>query len=64
MIDTELITKAKKKSSLIEKIDVSWREFVEGLKEGTFTFPFKGGYNCMIKGRRYIYRRLLRPTCS
>ena len=29
MIDTELITKAKKKSGLIEKIDASWREFVE-----------------------------------
>ena len=49
MIDTELVNKAKKKSTLIEKIDASWREFVEGLKEGIFTVPFTGGYNCQIK---------------
>lgn len=49
MMDTELIVKAKKKSTLIEKIDTSWREFVKGLKEGIFTIPFAGGYNCMIK---------------
>ncbi len=49
MIDTELIIKAKKKSTLIEKIDASWREFTEGLKEGIFTVPFTGGYNCVIK---------------
>ena len=49
MIDTELIVKAKKKSTLIEKIDASWREFTEGLKEGIFTVPFTGGYSCVIK---------------
>ena len=49
MIDTELIVKAKKKSTLIEKIDASWREFTEGLKAGIFTVPFTGGYNCVIK---------------
>ncbi len=49
MIDTELIIKAKKKSMLIEKIDESWREFTQSLKEGIFTVPFIGGYNCMIK---------------
>jgi len=49
MIDTELIIKAKKKSTLIEKIDESWREFVQSLKQGIFTVPFTGGYNCMIK---------------
>ena len=42
MIDEKLITKAKKKSSLLEHIDSSWREFVERIKEGTFTVPFKG----------------------
>ena len=42
MIDEKLITKAKKKSSLLEHIDSSWREFVERLKEGTFLVPFKG----------------------
>lgn len=49
MIDTKLITKAKKKSGLIEKIDASWREFVERLKENTFSIPFKGEYRCLIK---------------
>jgi hypothetical protein len=49
MIDTELIVKAKKKSTLIEKIDTSWREFTGSLKEGIFTVPFTGGYNCVIK---------------
>ena len=46
MIDTELIVKAKKKSTLIEKTDASWREFTEGLKAGIFTVPFTGGYSC------------------
>ena len=50
MIDTKLITKAKKKSGLIEKIDSSWREFVERLKEGTFSVPFKGEYSALVKG--------------
>ncbi|RJP30022.1 MAG: hypothetical protein C4533_00150 [Candidatus Omnitrophota bacterium] len=49
MIDTELIIRAKKKSTLIEKIDESWREFTQSLKEGIFTVPFTGGYNCMIR---------------
>ena len=49
MIDTELISKAKKKSGLIEQIDTSWREFTEGLKEGIFTVPFTGGYSCLVK---------------
>jgi hypothetical protein len=50
MIDTELVNKAKKKSGLIEQIDVAWREFVNRLKENTFSIPFKGEYSCMIKG--------------
>ena len=50
MIDTKLITKAKKKSGLIEKIDSSWREFVERLKEGIFSVPFKGEYSALVKG--------------
>ena len=50
MIDTKLITKAKKKSGLIEKIDSSWREFVERLKEGIFSIPFKGEYSALVKG--------------
>ena len=50
MIDEKLITKAKKKSSLLEHIDSSWREFVERFKEGTFSLPFKGEYNSMVKG--------------
>lgn len=50
MIDTELVNKAKKKSGLIERIDASWREFVERLKESVFSIPFKGEYSCMIKG--------------
>ena len=49
MIDEKLITKAKKKSSLLEHIDSSWREFVERLKEGTFSLPFKGEYNALVK---------------
>jgi len=49
MIDTLLISKAKKKSTLIEEIDVSWREFVDRLKENTFSIPFKGEYSCLIK---------------
>jgi hypothetical protein len=49
MIDTELISKAKKKSGLIEQIDAAWREFVNRLKENTFSIPFKGEYSCMIK---------------
>lgn len=49
MIDTELITKAKKKSGLFERIDDSWREFVERLKENTFSIPFKGEYSCLVK---------------
>ena len=50
MIDTKLITKAKKKSGLIEKIDSSWREFVERLKEGICSIPFKGEYSALVKG--------------
>lgn len=49
MIDTLLVSKAKKKSGLIEKIDASWREFVDRLKENTFSIPFKGEYSCLIK---------------
>lgn len=49
MIDTELVRKAKKKSGLIERIDASWREFVDRLKESTFSIPFKGEYKCMLK---------------
>lgn len=49
MIDTELISKAKKKSGLIEQIDASWREFVDRLKDNTFRVPFKGEYNCLVK---------------
>jgi hypothetical protein len=49
MIDTELITRAKKKSNLIEKIDESWRDFVQGLKENLFTVPFAGDYACLVK---------------
>ncbi len=49
MIDTELINKAKKKSGLIEQIDVSWREFVRKLKESLFTVPFQGNYACLVK---------------
>ncbi|MBU4467348.1 MAG: hypothetical protein KKC39_01195 [Candidatus Omnitrophica bacterium] len=50
MIDTELVNKAKKKSGLIEQIDAAWREFVNRLRENTFSIPFKGEYICMIKG--------------
>jgi len=49
MIDTLLIEKAKKKSGLIERIDASWREFVDRLKESTFSIPFKGEYRCLVK---------------
>jgi len=49
MIDTLLINKAKKKSGLIERIDASWREFVDRLKESTFSIPFKGEYKCLLK---------------
>lgn len=49
MIDTELVSKAKKKSGLIEQIDAAWREFVNRLRENTFSIPFKGEYSCMIK---------------
>ena len=44
MIDTLLISKAKKKSTLIEEIDVSWREYVRKLKEGLLSVPFQGNY--------------------
>jgi len=50
MIDTELISKAKKKSGLIEQIDASWREFVDRLKDNTFSIPFRGEYSCLVKG--------------
>jgi len=49
MIDTELISKAKKKSGLIEQIDASWREFVDRLKDNTFSIPFRGEYSCLVK---------------
>lgn len=49
MIDTQLISKAKKKSTLIERIDASWREFVDRLKDNTFSVPFKGEYSCLVK---------------
>ena len=49
MIDTELVNKAKKKSGLIEQIDVAWREFVDRLKDNTFSIPFKGQYCCLVK---------------
>jgi len=49
MIDTLLVSKAKKKSGLIEQIDASWREFVDRLKDNTFSVPFKGEYSCLVK---------------
>ncbi len=49
MIDMELITRAKKKSNLIEKIDESWREFVRDLKGNLFTVPFTGDYACIVR---------------
>jgi hypothetical protein len=49
MIDTELVSKAKKKSGLIEQIDAAWREFVDRLKDNTFSIPFKGEYSCLVK---------------
>lgn len=49
MIDTQLISKAKKKSGLIEQIDASWREFVNRLKDDIFSVPFKGEYSCLVK---------------
>lgn len=54
MIDMKLISKAKKESTLIQKIDASWREFVGRLKENTFSIPFKGEYNCLIKGNTML----------
>jgi len=51
MIDTILISKAKVKSKIIEKIDSSWREFVDGLKAGIFTVPFKGEYSCLVQDK-------------
>ena len=50
MIDTLMVNKAKKKSGLIEQIDASWREFVDRLKDSTFSVPFKGEYSCLVKG--------------
>jgi len=49
MIDTELINKAEEKSKVIEAIDHSWRTFVNDLKEGIFTIPFKGAYQAFIE---------------
>jgi len=49
MIDTELIEKAEEKSKVIERIDHSWRTFVNDLKEGIFTIPFKGAYQAFIE---------------
>lgn len=49
MIDTLLVNKAKRKSEAIERIDASWREFVDRSKENIFSIPFKGEYNCLIK---------------
>ncbi|MBU0506044.1 hypothetical protein KJ708_08645 [bacterium] len=45
MIDTKLINKAKETSRVISAIDLSWRTFVENLKENIFTLPFKGNYS-------------------
>lgn len=50
MIDTKLITKAKGKSKVIERIDLSWREFVSSLKENTLAVPYKGEYPAQVKG--------------
>jgi hypothetical protein len=44
-----MITRAKKKSNLIEKIDESWRDFVRDLKGSMFTVPFPGDYACIVK---------------
>jgi len=49
MIDTELIDKAEEKSSVIETIDHSWRDFVNDLKQGIFTIPFKGAYQAFVE---------------
>jgi len=49
MIDTELISEAEEKSKVIETIDHSWRTFVNDLKEGIFTIPFKGTYQAFIE---------------
>ena len=49
MTDTLLISRAKQKSPLIEKIDSSWREFTGRIRENTFRIPFKGSYSCLVK---------------
>ena len=49
MIDTKLINKAKKKSKVVEKIDISWRQHVKNLKENIFVVPFKGNYSALIE---------------
>ena len=49
MIDVKLINRAFEKSEIIEKIDSSWREHVDSLKESIVTIPFKGEYEAVVK---------------
>lgn len=49
MIDEKLIHNAKPASRIIEKIDDSWRQYVENLKDQTFKVPFKGDYRCCVR---------------
>jgi hypothetical protein len=45
MIDVKLVSKAKEVSQVISAIDLSWRNYVEDLKENIFTLPFRGNYS-------------------
>jgi len=45
MIDVKLVSKAKEASSVINAIDLSWRNYVESLKETIVSLPFQGNYS-------------------
>lgn len=48
MIDTMLIDKAVEKSSKIEIIDYSWRDYLKTIQKSMFRLPFPGEYKALV----------------
>ena len=49
MIDVKLVKKAHAKSDAIERVDLSWRNYVDEVKENIISVPFKGSYSALVE---------------
>ena len=54
MIDVKLVSKAKEASPVISSIDLSWRNYVENLKETIVALPFQGNYSFFTEDKMVL----------